>query len=104
MGPLTGGRVRGVAHGTITEIGGSRLPCAQLGQCLCLGGTRALKKFAFLARVSSGGAGTLTGEKMRQGRLGYFADMIVSPLLAGGLSTFALPISPTMRSSAGWQW
>ena len=27
---------------------------------------------------------------MRQGRLGYFADMIVSPLLAGGLSTFAL--------------
>ena len=54
------------------------------------GVTRALKKFAFLARVSSGGAGTQMGEKMRQGPLGYFADMIVSPLLAGGLSTFAL--------------
>ena len=48
------------------------------------------EKFAFLARVSSGGAGTQMGEKMRQGPLGYFADMIVSPLLAGGLSTFAL--------------
>ena len=30
------------------------------------------------------------GEKMRQSPLAYFADMVVSPLLAGGLSTFAL--------------
>jgi sterol desaturase/sphingolipid hydroxylase (fatty acid hydroxylase superfamily) len=27
---------------------------------------------------------------MRQGPLGYFADMVASPLLAGGLSMFAL--------------
>jgi len=48
------------------------------------------EKFAFLARVSSGEVGTQMGEKMRQGPLGYFSDMLVSPLLAGGLSTFAL--------------
>jgi len=48
------------------------------------------EKFPFLARVSSGEVGTEMGEKMRQGPLGYFADMIVSPLVAGGLCTFAL--------------
>src|SRR5262249_434166 len=34
--------------------------------------------------------GTQIGEKMRQSALAYFADMVVSPLIAGGLSTFAL--------------
>jgi sterol desaturase/sphingolipid hydroxylase (fatty acid hydroxylase superfamily) len=45
--------------------------------------------FAFLARVQRRRKDA-DGGKMRQGPLGYFADMVVSPLLAGGLSSFAL--------------
>src|SRR6516164_4151662 len=48
-----------------------------------------LKMFAFLARVQRRRKDA-DGGKMRQGPLAYFADMVVSPLLAGGLSTFAL--------------